>query len=107
MLCQLNSWLTSYPDIFHLLILWIILRLLRTNLLKNVFILKQATLRYKELDIVIDRENHQLPVDCIKNTALHIDDQVTSISSIDHIIQCVSARIFYLKVFSRDQEAHQ
>ena len=77
------------------------------SFLKDIFILKQATLRDEELDVVVDRENHELPVNYIENTAFHCDDEVCGISTGHHVVQCVRAWILDLKILGRNEKTYQ
>ena len=77
------------------------------SILKDVLIFEEASLPDEDFDVVVNWEEHELPVDCVKNLTLHVDDDISGISLMDHIIECVSTWILRLQIFGRNQECHK
>ena len=85
---QLVSWLISHVSLF----IWIS---------QNLFIFKKTSLRYKNFDVVVYREYHEVPIDSLENNAFHIDNVVGWISSLYHVVESLSTWVLDLEVFCR------
>lgn len=81
--------------------------LLLVGVLEDILIFEEASLTDEDLDVVVNWEQHQLPVDSVKNLTLHVDDDIGGISLMDHVIECVSTRILGLQILGGDQQSHE
>jgi hypothetical protein len=86
---------------------WFISWLLVPSVSKDLLVLEKASLRDKDLDIVINGEDHKVPIDDIEYFSLHGDDVVGRVPPLHHVIEGLSAWILDLKVLGGDQQAHQ
>jgi hypothetical protein len=64
-------------------------------------------LRDEDLDVVVNGEDHKVPVDDIQDLSLHGDDVVGRVPPLDHVVEGLGTWILDLEVLGRDQEAHQ
>lgn len=83
----------------------ILLLFLSGGILKDLLILEEAALRDEHLDIIINRIGQQLPVNSVKDFALHRYDIVSGVPSLDHIVQCISTWVLDLQELGRDKQA--
>jgi hypothetical protein len=74
--------------------------------LKQLFILEEATLVDEYLEELVHGEDHKLPLECIQDMALGIQDLVIGVPSLNHVVEGVSAWILDLMVLARDHQAH-
>jgi hypothetical protein len=81
--------------------------LLLVGILEDVLIFEEAPLTDKDFDVVVYWEEHELPVDGVKNLALHVDDDISGVSLMDHIIECISTWILRLQILGGDQQCHK
>lgn len=81
--------------------------LLLVGILEDVLIFEEASLADEDFDVVVYWEEHQLPVDGVKNLALHVDDDRGGISLVDHVVEGVSTRVLRLQILGGDQQCHK
>ena len=81
--------------------------LLLVGILEDVLIFEEASLTDEDFDVVVYWEKHELPVDSVKNLALHVDDDICGISLMDHIIQCISTWILRLQILCGNEQCHK
>lgn len=74
---------------------------------KDLLVLKEAALRDEELHVVIDGEDHELPVNDVEDFTLGCNDQVAIVPVAHLVVQSVSARVLYLQVLGRNEEADE
>lgn len=82
MRCQLASWFISLLLIFCAS--------------EDLFVFEKASLRDEELHVVVDWEDHKVPIDDIQKLALHGNNIVCRVSSLHHIIKSFCSRILNL-----------
>jgi hypothetical protein len=95
---KLNGWLISE--------IWIIKDIIACWS-KNVFMLKKAALRNKKSNIIINWEDHKVPIDCVKKNPFHVDNDISRILSLSQIVQCISSWIFDLQILCRNKQSYQ
>ena len=108
---EIGEELRILPEMSRQLLGWLIdsgeVTLLMVCILEDVLILEQASLTDEDLDVVVNWEEHELPVDRVEDRAFHGDDDVRVISLMHHIIKCVSPWVLGLQILSGYEQCHK
>ena len=72
-----------------------------------LLVLKEASLRDEQLDIVVYGEDHQLPVDDVEDLTLSRYDEVAIVPVAHLVVKSIGTRIFDLQVLGGDEEADE